>query len=92
MNNTDHSNSPAFYFLAWASFIIASLSMLAGIIYLPVIIWIKGFFALGYLFTVTTCFTLAKTIRDKQESTRLINRVKEAKTEKILSDYEKVAV
>jgi len=47
---------------------------------------------MGYLFTVTTCFTLAKTIRDKHESQRLINRVKEAKTEKILADYEKSAV
>lgn len=89
MNTVDQANTPAFYFLAWVSFAIASISMIIGIIYLPTMAWIKGFLALGYLFTVTTCFTLAKTIRDKHEAQRLINRVKDAKTEKILVDYEK---
>jgi len=81
MNTLEQSNTPAFYFLAWASFAIASISMLIGIVFLPTMAWIKGFLAMGYLFTVTTCFTLAKTIRDKHEEQRLINRVKDAQKE-----------
>ena len=86
----EHDNTSAFYFLAWASFSIASISTLIGIFYLPVDVWIKGYLGLGYLFTLTTCFTLAKTIRDKHEAIKFINRVKEAKTEKFLTEYEKM--
>lgn len=87
---TDSSNTAAFYFLAWASFAIASVGTLIGIVFLPVDTWIKGYMVIGYLFTVTSCFTLAKTLRDKHEAQRIINRLQNAKTEKLLSDYEKI--
>lgn len=91
MNNfVDSNNTSAFYFLSWASFLIASVGTLIGVYLLPVDGWIKGYMALGYLFTLTTCFTLAKTIRDRHESERVINRIKDAKTERLLSDFEKV--
>lgn len=70
MNTNRPTHTSAFYFLAWASFIIASGGMLVGIAFLPAIVWIKGFLGLGYLFTITACFTLAKTIRDKHEASR----------------------
>lgn len=90
-NSAESSNTTAFYFMSWASFAVSTIGMLLGIYHIPAPIWVKGYLALGYLFTVTSCLTLAKTIRDKHEEQRFINRIKNAKTEKILTDFEKVA-
>jgi hypothetical protein len=90
MNNlVENQNTNAFNFMAWASFVVASVGTLLGISYLPVDIWMKAFLGMGYVFTVTSCFTLAKTIRDKQESDKLIHKIEKAKTEKLLSEFEK---
>jgi hypothetical protein len=90
MNEYDikHSNTPAFNFLAWASFAISSLGTLSGIFFLEGLIWAKAFLALGFLSSLTSCFTVAKVIRDRHEAEKLINRIKEAKAEKLLKDYE----
>lgn len=90
-NQEQQNNTPAFYFLAWASFIIATISMITGIVFLPAAAWIKGYLGIGFLFTITTCLTLAKTIRDKHEAEKLLNRLKDAKTEKLLHEYEKIS-
>jgi len=93
MNNSEqYNNTSAFYFLAWASFIIATVSMVIGIIFLPAAAWIKGYLGVGFLFSITTCLTLAKTIRDKHENEKIINRLKGAKTEKLLHEYEKISM
>lgn len=42
---------------------------------------------MGLLFTIDSAITLTKTIRDNTEA-RIVNRVAEAKTEKILNEYE----
>jgi hypothetical protein len=42
---------------------------------------------MGTLFLVGSTFTLAKTLRDEFEATKLINKIHEAKTEKILREY-----
>ena len=47
----------------------------------------KGYLFMGLLFTVGMSFSVAKTIRDQHETSKLINRVEEAKTEKILNEY-----
>ncbi|WXA85296.1 hypothetical protein LVJ94_03185 [Pendulispora rubella] len=60
-----------------------------GIAYLPVDAWVRGFLGMGVLFTVGSCFSLAKTIRDEHEDKRLISRIDEAKTTRILRDFEK---
>jgi hypothetical protein len=38
-----------------------------GIVYLPVGTWVRAFLALGLLYVITSTFTLAKCIRDRQE-------------------------
>ncbi len=43
---------------------------------------------MGTIFTVGSCFSLAKTLRDDHEYEKLVNRVSAAKTEQILSDFE----
>ena len=62
--------------------------MTIGIFYLPAEIWVKGYLAMGVLFTVGSTFTLAKTLRDEHEAKKLINKISEVKTERMLKDYE----
>lgn len=87
----ENSNTSAYSSMAWVSFGISTVGMIAGILYLPIGLEIKAFFGLGYFYTVSSCFTLAKTLRDKHEGSRLHNRLKEAKTERLLNEYEKVS-
>jgi hypothetical protein len=42
---------------------------------------------MGLMFSVGSTASLSKTIRDMEESKRLINRVDEAKLEKLLADH-----
>ena len=83
----NESNTQAFYTMAWISFIVAFSGMLAGIWYLETSWSVKGFLGMAYLFTVSACFTLAKVVRDKQESSRIINKIENAKTERFLNEY-----
>jgi hypothetical protein len=40
---------------------------------------------------VQSCVTLTKTIRDMHESGKLVNRIEDAKAERILMDFNKAA-
>ena len=62
--------------------------MCFGIYFLPVDPWIRGYMGMGLFFAVGSSFTLAKTMRDQHESRRLINRLSDAKTEKLLHEFE----
>lgn len=85
---TIQKDTNAWIFQVWASFLLASTITVTGIAYLPVDLWMKGFLLMGVLFTLGSSFTLSKTIRDNHEAQRLINRVTDAKAEKILRQYE----
>jgi hypothetical protein len=54
---------------------------------LPLDIWAKGYLGMGLFFLVSSTISVSKTLRDKHEFDRIINRVEEAKTEKILQEY-----
>lgn len=74
---------------AWVNFCYASFaaSMLmvgGGIFALPLDWWVRAYFAMGMAMVVQSAFTLAKTIRDLHETNRMINRIEEARTEKLL--------
>ena len=64
-------NTTAWRFQAWASFVLASTITSLGVLYLPVDRWTKGFLAMGLLFTVGSCFSLAKTLRDDHDARRV---------------------
>lgn len=87
---TDHgirTNSAGWLFFVKASF---ALSLAAVAVYfLPVAAWVRGYVATAFLFALASAFTLAKTIRDEHEAQRLINRISEAKTERILKDHDR---
>ena len=82
----ENQNTKSFYNMAWIAFGISFVGMIVGLIYLPADFAMKGFLAMTYLFSITTCFTVAKVVRDKHESDRFINKVENAKTEKFLNE------
>jgi hypothetical protein len=76
---------------AWKSFTFISFGIAAGmlalgIFFMPADIWIKGYMAMAAVFTIGTTFTLAKTLRDEHEANRLINKIEDAATERVLRD------
>ena len=82
-----HEDSPGWIFYVHASFAISVTLMCIGIYVLPVGLWIKGYLAMGLFFTIGSTVSLAKTMRDQHEARKLVNRINEVKTEKILNDY-----
>jgi hypothetical protein len=85
-----HHDSGAWVFFVHAAFLVSLALMVAGIYALPVDLWIRGYLAMGLFFTVSSTVTLSKTLRDRHESERLVNRLKSVKTERLLHEYEKV--
>ncbi len=70
----------------YASFLAAAGMLAIGIFFMPADIWIKGYMAMAAVFTVGTSFTLAKTLRDEHEAGRLINKIEDAATERVLRE------
>lgn len=85
--NNIQSNSPAWLFFVKASFVIAIVAMTAGILFMPGDLMVQGYFALCSLFLVSSTITLSKTMRDDYESQRLLNKISDAKTNRILQEY-----
>lgn len=69
-----------------ASFGIAASMMAGGIYFMDATFAAKGFYAMAAIMLVHTSITITKTLRDSEEASRFINRVEEAKTEKLLMD------
>ena len=86
----NNQNSKSFYNMAWIAFAISFIGMAIGIFYIELDLASKGFLAMSYLFSVTSCFTVAKVVRDKHESEKFINKVESAKTEKFLNENNSV--
>ena len=87
-DNLINQNTKAWRIQVWAVFVLAFGGTLIGIAYLSADVWVKAFLAMGFISTVSACFTLAKTVRDDHEAERLINQVTSAKTEKIWTEFE----
>lgn len=81
-------NTNAFFVQAGIAFATALLTMVCAIIYVPVDPWIRAFLALGTLFLVTSSFTLAKCVRDAQESTSVTARIDQARVDRILAEHD----
>jgi hypothetical protein len=81
-------NTTAFFAQSALAFGIALLTMLVAIFYLPADPWQKAFLALGTLFLTTSSFSLAKCVRDAQESQYVVSRLDQARVERILADHD----
>ncbi|WP_371604110.1 YiaA/YiaB family inner membrane protein [Streptomyces sp. NBC_01220] len=91
MNETTtvkQQNTAAYFGQAVVSFGIAMGAVTLGIYFLDADVWVRAFLAIGVLYLVTSAFTLAKVIRDRQEAGQIISRVDQARLEKILAEHD----
>ena len=88
MENYDsQSNSTGWLLFVKLSFVISLAAMLAAILFMPGELMLKGYMGLNSLFIVSSTIMVSKTLRDEHESSRIINKISEAKTNKIISEY-----
>jgi hypothetical protein len=73
----------------YASFAGSVVMVALAIIFLPLDIWIKGYFAMGMAMLVQSSITVTKTLRDQHETAKLVNRIEDAKTERLLMGIER---
>jgi hypothetical protein len=73
------------------SFAVSLRVTIMGIGYLHDSRWIRAFLALGLLYVVTSSFTLAKCIRDRQEEAA-VSRVDQARLDKLLTEQDLLRV
>jgi len=91
MNPQTQNNlhSGAWITFTYASFF-ASIAMVgAGILFAPIEIWIKAYFAMGAALLIQSCITVTKTLRDVHESSKLVNRIEDARAERLLMEMER---
>ena len=69
-----------------ASFCLAASMMAGGIYFLEASFAAKGFYAMAAIMLVHTSITITKTLRDAEEAGRFLNKLEDAKTEKLLMD------
>ena len=82
----------AFYAQTVISFAVSLGATLIGIAYLAQTRWVRAFLALGMLYSITSAFTLAKCIRDRQEEGAIVSRVDQARLDKLLSEQDLLKV
>jgi hypothetical protein len=87
MNQNVQHHSNAWVTFTYVSFGASAFMVALGVYFLPVDLWIKGYLAMGIL--IQCCVTLTKTMRDVHESDRLVNRLEDAKAERLLMEVSK---
>ena len=87
-NSPQAKNTSAFFAQAAISFGIALLTMIFAILYLPVDPWVRAFLGLGTIYLTTSAFTLAKCIRDAQETQSVVTRLDQARLDKLLVEHD----
>jgi hypothetical protein len=84
---SQHSGS--WIVFTYASFFAACAMVGVGILFAPIDIWIKAYFAMGAALLVQSCITMTKTLRDVHESSKLVNRIEDARAERLLMGIER---
>ncbi len=71
-------------FFTQATFGLAAVMMVGGIYSLEASFSAKGFDALAAIMLVHTSITLTKMLRDNEEASKMISKIEDARTEKML--------
>lgn len=71
--------------MAWIGFSISFIGMFVGMTYLDADWSTKGFITMSYLFSVISCFTVAKVVRDKHEAEKFLNKLESTKIEQYVA-------
>lgn len=81
------SNSQSWLFYVKASFALSLLALAGGVLFLVNDTMVQAYMAMSGVFVVSATITLSKTMRDEHESQRLINKLSEARTSKIIKEF-----
>ena len=84
-------HSSAFVTFSYLSFGLSALMVSGGVFFMPIDHWMKGFLIMGVVMLVQSCIILTKTIRDNVEAEKLLNRIEDARTKRLLMDVTKGA-
>jgi len=84
---TTQTNSTSWLFFVKLTFGISLAGMAAFVFFMTGDLLTKGYLALNSLFLVSSTIVLSKTMRDEHETSKLVNKISEAKTNKILKEY-----
>jgi hypothetical protein len=91
MTNQNQPHSGAWVAFNYAQVAIALGMTVGGVLFLPLDVWIKGYMLMGIAMLVSSSISVTKTIRDVQESARLLNKIEDAKTEQLLMRMDRSA-
>ena len=86
MNTPLLHHSQSWIVFTYVSFVAALAMVVGGIILMPLDLPMKGYLAMGVVMLIQSCITLTKTIRDNDEASKLVSRLEDAKTERLLMD------
>ena len=89
MNQNVQPHSAAWVTFTYVSFAAAAFLVAVGVFFLPIDLWMKGYLTMGIAMLVQTCVTLTKTVRDVHEGSKLVNRIEDAKAERLLMEVSK---
>jgi hypothetical protein len=89
MNNPVLHHSHSWIVFTYVSFVAALAMVVSGIVLMPLDLAMKGYLAMGVVMVIQSCITLTKTIRDNDEAGKLVSRLEDAKTERLLMDVAK---
>ena len=89
MNNPVVHHSQSWIVFTYVSFVAALAMVVVGIILMPLDLAMKGYLAMGVAMLIQSCITLTKTLRDNDEAGKLVNRLEDARTERLLMDVAK---
>jgi hypothetical protein len=90
MNQNAHPHSPAWVTFTYVSFGAALAMVALGIYFLPLDWWAKGYLTMGVGMLIQSCISMTKTVRDVHESAKLVNRIEDARAERLLVEAGKV--
>jgi hypothetical protein len=89
MNNQPLQHTRAWVTFTYTSFMLSLAMTGVGVAFMPIDLWMKGFLCMAVLMLVQSCITLTKTLRDNEEAGKLVNRIEDARTERLLMDVSK---
>lgn len=81
------THTTGWLFFVKFSFAISLVAMAAAIFLMPGDLMLKGYMALNSLFIVSSTIVVSKTLRDEHEEQKMLNKISEAKTNKMIQEY-----
>ena len=87
MNQNVQPHSGAWVTFTYVSFFASAVLVAGGVYFLTVDLYL----AMGIVMLIQSCVTLTKTVRDMHEGGKLVNRIEDAKAERLLMEVSKAA-